>query len=109
MKRMIRASKEITPQVLREVEDQIKLLRGSSIDRDNHIVTVVFPKGFSEDEAMEDGMLGSWFKDKGFNVSFSQGDYEYTTQDTWRNARGWNREKGHKAYLRDRLIMTATW
>lgn len=109
MKRMIRASKEITPQVLFEAEEHIKGLKGSSVDRDNHIITVVFPKGFSEDDAMEDGTLGSWFRDKGFDISFSQGDHEYTTQDTWRNARGWSREKGHKAYLRDRLIMTATW
>ena len=106
---MIRASKEITPQVLLEVEDQIKPLKGSSIDRDNHVVTVVFPKGFTEDEVMQDGLLGTWFQDKGFDISFSQGDQEYTTQDSWRNYRGFVKEKGHKAYLRDRLIMTATW
>ena len=47
MKRMIRASKEITPQVILEVENQLKTLKGSSIDRDNHILADVSQQDIS--------------------------------------------------------------
>ena len=109
MKRWIHAASEITPQVLSEVEDQIKSLRGSYIDRDNHVVVVPFPKGFTEEEVMQEGMLGDWFVKKGFQASFEQGDHEYITQPEWINYRGSVRSKGHKAYLRDRLIGKFTW
>lgn len=109
MKRWIHASNDLDPEMILKIKEMIKRLKGSWIDEENHVITVVFPKGTTKEDAMEDGMLGAWFRDNGFDYVFEQGDYEYTTQDTWRNYRGWDREKGHKAFLRDRLIGRFTW
>ena len=57
---------------------------------------------------MSDGMLGVWFRDNGFEVSFSRGDVEYQTKPAF-NVRSMRSEKGHKAFLRNRLILTVHW
>ena len=53
-------------------------------------------------------MLGRWFADNGFDVSFEKRDVEYTTKGDF-NVRSMIRYRGRTAYLRNRLVMTATW
>jgi hypothetical protein len=99
----------ITNSILLQAEELTKPIKHVVFDREKHIIIVPFPKGTTKELVMEKGMLGAWFKDNGFNVSFSYGDYEYETQPTWVNRRGFVREKGHKAFLRNRCIGTFTW
>lgn len=72
-------------------------------------IRVVMPKNIEESDIMDDGMIGSWLVEHGFEVSFEKGDWEYTTNPTVINSRGMYSQKGHKAYLRNRVIMTITW
>lgn len=77
-------------------------------DIDNHKIIIPFPSGVTEQDLMEPGMLGEWFKTKGFDISFRKGDMEYQTKGNF-NTASMRKEKGHTAYLRNRLIMTVTW
>lgn len=82
--------------------------KGSTIDLNNHKIVIPFSKDSTEEDLMSEGMLGKWFIDNGFNIEFTRGDMEYTTQDKF-NSRSMNRTRGQKAYLRDRLIGIITW
>lgn len=108
MKKYIRANSipnSVLDQAVKFAEDH----KGGTVDLDNHIMTIPLSSGSVEDDLMSEGMLGRWYEDNGFTVSFSTGDVEYITQPKWTNYRGWNQQSGHKAYLRNRLIMTVTW
>ncbi len=69
-------------------------------------VLIACPKGITQEDMLEDGYLGNYFVNEGFVVTFSTGDFEYTTKPACYNYRGAGYFKGHKAYLRNRLIMT---
>ena len=107
MKLYIRSS--ISPDIISQAENLIKSLKGSYVDRENHEIVVVFPPHATKEQVMDEGMLGKWFVDHGFDVSFEVKDVEYQTQGEWTNYRGWVREKPHTAYLRNRLVLTARW
>lgn len=83
--------------------------KGATVDLENHVIIIPLYSNSTEEELMSDGMLGAWFRDNGFDVSFSRGDVEYQTKPQWTNYRGMQRSKGHTAYLRNRLILTARW
>lgn len=110
MKRYIKAaSSNIHLSDIRsDLEALLKGRKYYNLDYDNDILEIPCSAGITEDEMLEDGMLGDWFKQKGFNVSFRKDDFEYTTKPTWINYRGSVQSKGHTAYLRNRLIMTIT-
>lgn len=108
MKKYIRSS-EISNDVVSKAIKFADDFRGSQVDLENHSIVIPFHPGATEEELMSEGMLGAWFVDNGFNISFGYGDCAYTTKPTWTNCRGWVRAKGHTAYLRNRLIATITW
>ena len=99
----------ISNSVVSQAVQLVRPFTHAVVDMDNKEITIPFDKGITQDDVMQPGMLGAWFKDNGFSISFTKGDYEYTTKDKWRNARGWNVEKGHRAVLRDRLIGKVRW
>lgn len=109
MRRYIRSSHSISDSVIKQAVEFAEGFKGSRIDIENHVIEIPFSSNSTEADLMSESMLGKWFKDNGFNVSFERKDVEYNTQGTWRNARGWNRESGHKAYLRNRLVGIFTW
>ena len=109
MKRYIRSSGDISYSTLKQAMDLVKCFNHTEYDIDNHRIVVPLSPGNTEDELMQDGMLGKWLVDNGFDVSFTAGDFEYTTKGTF-NARAMRKENaGNKRYLRNRLIMTITW
>ena len=91
-----------------ELEAMLKTRKYYNLDYDRNILEMPCSAGITESDMLAEGMLGDWFKQKGFNVSFRKGDFEYTTKPTWINYRGSVQSKGHTAYLRNRLIMTIT-
>ena len=105
MKRYIR-SNTISDAILQQAITFAKGIKGSTVDLDNHIITIPFSS--TEQELMEDGMLGSWFKNNGFDISFERRDVEYQTKGSF-NTRSMTKYSGHTAILRNRLVMTATW
>lgn len=102
-------NESLAQEVINQGIDFVKTLPHTDIDLENHKIVVPFSKGTTEEDLMQEGMLGYWFVNHGFNVFFEYGDYEYTTKPTWTNYKGWNRASGHTAYLRNRTIMTITW
>lgn len=78
-------------------------------DEQAHQIRVVMPKNAEESDIMDDGMIGSWLVEHDFEVSLERGDWEYMTNTTALNRRAATYQKGHKAYLRNRIIMTITW
>lgn len=90
---------------LNEIEQMLKGMR-YFISDDNSYIDVILPSGFTESTLMSEGMLGKWFEDHGYNVSFRTGDYEYTTKPEITNYRSMEKRKGHTAFLRNRCIMT---
>ena len=107
MKRYIRSS--VNSDMIAKAIDFAKDFKGAIIDSDNKHIEIPFSSSSTEEDLMSEGMLGRWFADNGFDIHFEKKDVEYITQDTWRNARGWNREKGHTAYLRNRLVGIIEW
>ena len=106
---MIRVlEKEMSGEILWQAYTHVKPLKGATFDDKNHKIVIPFPKGTTEEELMSDGMLGKWFVDNGFDISFETGDYEYTTKGEF-NTRSMIKYKGRQAFLRDRLIATVTW
>lgn len=110
MKRYIRANNSAykLSDIRSELEPILKSRKYYNLDYDNNVLELPLSVGITEEEMMEPGMLGDWFKQKGFNVSFRTGDFGYTTKPTWINYRGSVQSKGHTAFLRNRLIMTVT-
>ena len=106
MKRYIRCSvsKDIITKAVEFAED----FKGATIDLENHMITIPFASGVTEELVMEPGMLGDQFVQNGFDASFEINDVEYETKPEM-NYRSMTRTKGHKAYLRNRLIGTFTW
>ena len=82
--------------------------KGSQVDLENHTIIIPFYATSTEEELMSEGMLGRWFADHGFTVSWSRGDVEYMTKGEF-NTRSMTKYKGRKANLRNRLIGTFTW
>ena len=107
MKRYIKCA-EIPKSTLLQAIDFAEGFKGSVVDTENHIIMIPFYSSSTESELMSEGMLGRWFADNGFDVSFEKRDVEYTTKGDF-NARSMIRYKGRTAYLRNRLVMTATW
>jgi len=106
---MIRVDeKEISGDILWQAYNHVKPFKGATFDDENHKIIIPFPKGTTEEELMSDGMLGKWFVDNGFDISFETGDYEYATKGEF-NPRSMTKYKGRQAFLRDRLIATITW
>lgn len=108
MKRYIRAT-TISNDILKQAIQFAEGFKCCKIDRDNHIIIIPLDANMSYETFMKPGMIGDWFLQNGFDIEWSHGDVEYTTQPEWRNSRGWNRDSGHKAYLRNRDIATITW
>ena len=109
MKRYIRSSGDIPYPTLKEAMDMVKGFDRTEYDIDNHRIVVPLSPGITEDEIMQEGMLGPWFIDHGFDLSFTTGDFEYITKGTF-NTRAMRREgASSKKYLRNRTIMTITW
>ena len=94
---------------LNEAIDFVKNRKGVSIDIENKVIVVPFSSDMSEEVLMGKGMIGEWFEQNGFNISFERRDVEYTTKPRWINRKGMSMSDGHKAFLRNRLVMTATW
>ena len=107
MKRYIKSS--TAEDVLEQAINFASRFKGSQVDKANHVIIIPFSKGTTEEDLMEPGMLGAWFRDNGFDVEFSTGDMEYTTKPEWMNYRGWVQSKGHSAMLRNRTIGKFTW
>ena len=84
-------------------------IKHSKIDTENHIIEIPFGSSVTKEDLLSEGMLGEWYKNNGFDISFRKGDYEYQTKGNWLNYRARTRSKGHTAYLRNRLILTVTW
>ena len=85
--------------------------KGNTIDIENHIITIPFSAGRTEDdinELMESGSLCNWYIENGFNVSFEVRDVEYMTKATV-TSRSLIYNKPRKAFLRNRLVATITW
>lgn len=82
--------------------------KGTTIDKENHIITFVCCKGATRTMLTEEGMLGDWFIKNGFGVTFEQRDVEYMTKGTF-DCHSCTNYRGHKAYLRNRIVMTITW
>jgi len=109
MKRYIKSTNNISPELLMQTKDMLSCFKHTNFDIDNHRIVVPLYPGAIEDDLMQEGMLGKWLVDNGFDVSFTTGDYEYLTKGRF-NARAMRREgAGDKRYLRNRLIMTITW
>lgn len=106
MKKYIRCS--ISNDVLKQAIAFAEDFKGHNIDLDNHIITIPFSSTSTEELPMSDGMLGRWFQENGFDISFHRGDVEYTTNGNF-NVRSMRKERGRTAYLRNRLIATVTW
>ena len=112
----ILTGKSVRQAVLESVDNQTvqmavkhaERFKGNIIDLDNHKIIIPFSSGVTEQDLMEPGMLGEWFKSNGFDISFRNGDVEYQTKGNF-NTASMRKEKGHTAYLRNRLIMTAIW
>ena len=107
MKRYVKAN-TISKDILQKAIGFAESNKRSKIDLQNHIIQIPASAGVTEDLLMEDGMLGKWFVDNGFDVSFEVGDFEYTTKGEF-NVRSMRKSRGHTAYLRNRTIMTITW
>ena len=107
MKRYIKCA-EIPKSTLLQAIDFAEGFKGSVVDLENHTIMIPFYSSSTESELMSEGMLGRWFADNGFDVSFEKRDVEYTTKGDF-NARSMTRYRGRTAYLRNRLVMTATW
>ena len=82
--------------------------KGTTIDKVNRVITYVCGKNVTASMLMEEGMLGDWFIKNGFKVAFERRDVEYTTKPTF-DCHSCTTYRGHKAYLRDRIVMTITW
>ena len=82
--------------------------KGTTIDRENQVITYVCCKGATQRMLTEEGMLGDWFIKNGFNVDFEVRDVEYVTKGTF-DYHSVTNYRGHKAYLRNRTVMTITW
>ena len=108
MKRYIKSTTEISDATLQQAVAMVKSNRQAVVDLANHSIIVPCSSGVTEEDLMSEGMMGRWFEDHGFDVSFSTGDFEYTTKDQF-NPRSMSRSSGHKSYLRNRLIMKITW
>ena len=100
---------KISNEVLYKAYAFVKGFKGSQIDVENNIFVFAFDKGVTEEDVMADGMLGKWFVDNGFNVSFEVRDFAYDTKGGWINYRGAVKGSGRVAYLRNRLVATITW
>lgn len=88
-----------------------KKFKGYTVDTDNQIITIPFSAGRSIDDIndlMQPGTLCKWYIDNGFNISFEVCDVEYTTKPIF-NTRSMTGYRGHKAFLRNRLVATITW
>lgn len=107
MKRYIKSS-TIPETTLNQAIKFAEGIKHSTVDLNNHIIIIPFGSTSTEDILMSEGMLGKWFADNGFDIKFSRGDYEYQTQGEF-NHRSLTKYKGHKAFLRNRLIATITW
>ena len=107
MKRYIKSS-GISTSVLDQAVKFAEGFKGATIDVDNHLIVIPFSSNSSEDELMSEGMLGKWYVDHGFDISFNRGDLEYQTKGEF-NSRSMTKYRGHKANLRNRLIATITW
>lgn len=103
MKRLIYSSNRIEDNLF-AIESQLKGLK-YNISPDKDEIEIAMPPGAREDELMQEPMLGKWFADRGFDVSFRKGDFEYQTKPDWINYKAIRRSKPHTAYLRNRLIM----
>ena len=82
--------------------------KGTVIDRENKIITLVCCKGATERMLMEEGMLGHWLVMHGFALRLERRDVEYMTKGTF-DCHSCTSYRGHKAYLRNRVVMTITW
>ena len=110
------SGKSVRQVVLESVDNQIvqqavkhaESFKGNMVDLENCTIVIPFPSGVTEQDLMEPGMLGEWFKSNGFDISFRKGDVEYQTKGNF-NTASMRKEKGHTAYLRNRLIMTVLW
>lgn len=107
MKRYIKSS-TISKSIVDQAVEFAEGFKGSTVDLDNHIITIPFGSDSTVDFVMDDGMLGKWFEDNGFDISFEKRDVEYMTKGEF-NPRSMTKYKGRTAYLRNRLVMTATW
>lgn len=85
-----------------EYKDMLKPFRYEA--KEDRVI-IVFPKHTTVEDLTDDGAIGKYFAEKGFDVLFETGDFEYTTKPVCYNQRGMNYIKGHKAYLRNRLMM----
>ena len=94
---------------IRDAMFRLQDRKGYWADVNEHMIFAPMEKGITEEILMQKSMLGSYFKEAGFTVTFEKKDVEYMTKGSWRNYRGWDREEGHKAYLRNRLCMILTW
>ena len=109
MKRYIRSSDDISYALLKQAMDMVKCFDHTEYDIANHRIVVPLSPRTTQDDIMQEGMLGKWFVDNGFELSFTTGDFEYLTKGTL-NTRAMRREgAGNKRYLRNRIIMTITW
>ena len=108
MKRYIRGT-ILDKDIIKQAVEFVRCFRGCHVDIPNCTIVVPLDAGMSKEQFMAEGMLGDWFIQHGFDISWSHGDHEYETQPEWRNSYAWNRNKGRKAYLRDRDIATITW
>jgi len=82
--------------------------KGTTIDRENHVIVYVLCKGATIDGLCDEGGLAHWFLINGFGVRLEVKDVEYTTKGTY-DSHSCTSYRGHKAYLRDRIVMTITW
>ena len=109
MKRYIRATTipdDVVKQAISYLEGSGD--KGSVFDIPNHRMEIVWYKGATEDKIMEEGCMGDWLRQRGFNLSFEVKDVPYTTKPTY-DAHSATNYRGHTAYLRNRLVMTVTW
>ena len=95
--------------ILSEAVQHAEVFKGAMIDKDGRQIIIPFSKGITQEDVLSDTGLAKWYIDNGFNIAFTQGDYEYITKPQFINYRGAVIDKGHKALLRDRLIATITW
>ena len=99
----------MTDEILkRAVEFAEKGEKGTTIDLENRRIVFVMWKNVTEEKLMAEEMLGDWYKKNGFNLAFEVRDVEYMTKGTF-DAHSCTNYRGHKAYLRNRTVMTITW
>jgi hypothetical protein len=109
MKRLISSSTYISPADLKTAVELVKSNNYAKIDLQNHIIVYPCSTGISEQDMLDEGMLGSWFVEHGFNVEFDVRDYEYKTKGTF-NVHSMRKEgAGNTRYLRNRTVMKITW